>query len=151
MGFGRRKFTVNKVTGASKNAFEDVIDPTVPKNIFELFNTFRRMETGVLVLNAGMVLSLLGTCSSDVVFLRSMSITGGICGMYYNFTRKPPLKAPIIWAVVFAAIHMIKIGEIMLDKANISFSGDELNLYETHLNDLLNSCKPSSSYVRRLR
>lgn len=24
----------------------------------------------------------------------------------------------------------------MLDKANISFSGDDLNLYETHLNDL---------------
>jgi CRP-like cAMP-binding protein len=135
-GFARRKFALNKVTGASERALEDVVDPSVPKNIFEFVRSVRHMETGVVVLNAGMILSLLGTCSSDIVFLRSMSITGGICGMYYNFTRKPPLKAPVIWAVIFASIHLIKIGEIMLDKADISFSGDELNLFETHLNEL---------------
>ena len=61
VSFGRRKFTVNKVTGASKKAFEDVMDPTVPRNIFELFMLIfgKNNYDGIYFTIAGIILNVI--------------------------------------------------------------------------------------------
>merc|ERR1711991_498063 len=128
----RRKFGVGKVTGGGE-AMKELEYPT---SLMQLFKSMREVEPGVLVLNVGMLISLIGMSSSDMMFLRGCSITGGLCGMYYNFTRKPKLKPAITWGAVFILLHIGKVTQLLLDKAPLNFDGDELDLYDRHLFNL---------------
>ena len=110
---------VGKVTGGGKAALRHGVHSPL-----SLIRNIRSMETGTLVLNAGMVISLIGMSSSDMIFLRSMSILGGCCGMYYNFTRKPPLRPPIIWGLVFLTLHCGKVVQLLFEKRPIAFDTD---------------------------
>eukprot|EP00943_MAST-04B_sp_MAST-4B-sp1_P003416 g3416.t1 len=128
----KRNFGVGKVTGGGE-AMEKLRYPT---SFVQMIKELKHTEPGVLLLNTGMLISLIGMSSSDMMFLRSCSITGGLCGMYYNFTRKPPLKPAIAWGAVFIFLHIGKVTELLLDKAPINFDGDELDLYDRHLSNL---------------
>ena len=127
-----RNFGVGKVTGGGK-AMEKLQYPT---SFVQMIKQMKYAEPGVLILNTGMLISLIGMSSSDMMFLRSCSITGGLCGMYYNFTRKPPLKPAIAWGAVFILLHIGKVTELLLDKTPINFDGDELDLYDRHFSNL---------------
>lgn len=126
----KRQFSpaVGKVTGGGKAALRDGVHSPL-----SLIRNIRSMETGTLVLNAGMVISLIGMSSSDMIFLRSMSILGGCCGMYYNFTRKPPLRPPIIWGLVFLTLHCGKVVQLLFEKRPIAFDTDvSAKMYTTN-------------------
>jgi CRP-like cAMP-binding protein len=128
----KRNFGVGKVTGGGE-AMEKLQYPT---SFLQMIRELKHAEPGVLVLNTGMLISLIGMSSSDMMFLRSCSVIGGLCGMYYNFTRKPPLKPAIAWGAVFILLHIGKVTQLLLDKTPISFDGDELDLYDRHLSNL---------------
>eukprot|EP00944_MAST-04C_sp_MAST-4C-sp1_P008895 g8895.t1 len=139
----RRYFGIGKVTGASRQAMSDVQYPT---SLWQMIGNLKNAETGVLVLNGGMLISLVGMSSSDMMVLRECSIIGGLCGLYYNFSRKPPLRPAIAWGALFIMLHIGKLVQLLLDKAPLSFDGEELDLYEIHLNKL-----PARKYFNLLQ
>ena len=111
-------------------------DVQYPTSLLQMIRNMKNAETGVLVLNGGMLISLVGMSSSDMMVLRECSIIGGLCGLYYNFSRKPPLRPAIAWGALFIMLYIGKLIQLLLDKAPLSFDGEELALYEKHLNKL---------------
>ena len=69
----RRYFGIGKVTGASRQAMSDVQYPT---SFWQMIRNLKNTETGVLVLNGGMLISLVGMSSSDMMVLRSAVLLG---------------------------------------------------------------------------
>ena len=68
---------LQKVTGGSGAALRDLKSPTLSLSWARL----KRVETPILVLNVGMVISLVGMASSDIISLRGLSAVGSLCGM----------------------------------------------------------------------
>ena len=52
-------------------------DVQYPTSLWQMIGNLKNAETGVLVLNGGMLISLVGMSSSDMMVLRECSIIGG--------------------------------------------------------------------------
>ena len=123
--FRRRFAAVEKVTGGSKMAQRELtIDP---RKISK-----KGTDVGVIVLNVGMVLSLTGLAMTDVLYLRSLSLVGSVCGIYYNYTRKPkPLKEAILWSCAFISLNAFMIVKILIEKQPVQFAQEDFEVYKS--------------------
>jgi hypothetical protein len=68
----------------------------------------------------------------DMILLRSLAIASGVVGVFFNYLVSfGPMWIPIMWLTVFICINSYRIIGIFLEKRSISFTDEELELYET--------------------
>ena len=65
----------------------------------------------------------------DILWLRILTVVGGIMLMPYYYFQAEPLWAPIGWNLVFLAINIYWITKLFLERRPVSFSSDERRLY----------------------
>ena len=58
----------------------------------------------------------MGFTRSDVVELRTLSMTGSLSSVVYNWNQKPFRLAPIAWSFLFATVNAYKITQIMHER-----------------------------------
>ncbi|GAQ87613.1 hypothetical protein KFL_003650040 [Klebsormidium nitens] len=66
----------------------------------------------------------------DMLFLRSFMVCGGICGITFNMLQPTPMYIPSMWGCVFLLINLTQIGILLLERREVEFSSDELDVFE---------------------
>lgn len=70
--------------------------------------------------------------AKDMLLLRALSIVAGCVGIIYNyFLPVGTLWIPIIWNVLFISINAYRIIGIFLERRDVKFNAEELELFET--------------------
>lgn len=68
----------------------------------------------------------------DMILLRSLAIASGVVGVFFNYLVSfGPMWIPIMWLSIFICINGYRIIGIFLERRSISFTDEELELYET--------------------
>lgn len=105
------------------------------RNYWENVVDWWRLNWPILVLNFGSVCTLVGFTSSDVLELRSLSVTGSLSSVIY-FSSLPAAKrswTPILWSLTFASVNGFKIYQILVErKAPVDLPTDQLDVYQRH-------------------
>mmetsp|Transcript_42 Transcript_42/g.82 ORF Transcript_42/g.82 Transcript_42/m.82 type:complete len:607 (-) Transcript_42:322-2142(-) len=100
--------------------------------------TFRAYEwlkqnMAVLVLNTGSICTLIGFTRSDVLELRSFSMSGSIASVIYFAMCSPIRWAPIAWSGLFASVNGYKIGKIYVErKGKVVLTEKEQDVFVEH-------------------
>ena len=117
-------------------ALEHAADPQVLQNYWQRLRKWLRLNAGVLILNFGSVCSLLAFTRSDVLELRSLSVTGSLCSLVYFGTL--PLEqrtwTPILWGFCFLFVNGFKIRDILEERqAVVEFANQhQEDIYRNH-------------------
>ena len=82
-------------------------------------------------MNLGALSSLSGFMMTDVLYLRTLSVFGSLCGITYNATREPRQSNGMLWGIVFVTTNAVMITKLILDRQEPKFSVDEMNLYKS--------------------
>ena len=85
---------------------------------------------GVAVLALGNTCLLTGYLMSDPAWLRALCAAGSSLGILFNATRQPPVWPNVGWGAVFVAANAGMLLCILLDDIGITFSEEELSIYE---------------------
>mmetsp|Transcript_15317 Transcript_15317/g.32223 ORF Transcript_15317/g.32223 Transcript_15317/m.32223 type:complete len:328 (+) Transcript_15317:515-1498(+) len=73
---------------------------------------------------------------NDEIHLRLLSVSGSVCGIIFNLSRKPPLRASALWGMVFISVNTYHLRKLYLERVHdISFDGDEMMLYTDHFQE----------------
>jgi CRP-like cAMP-binding protein len=92
-----------------------------------------KQNMAVLVLNTGSICTLIGFTRSDVLELRSFSMTGSIASVVYFAMNAPIRWAPIAWSCLFASVNGYKIGKIVLErKGKVVLTEQEQDVFVEH-------------------
>lgn len=68
----------------------------------------------------------------DMLLLRALALVSSAVGMYYNYALPAgPLWLVIFWLGVFALIHFYRIVELTVERRQVHFSPEELELHQT--------------------
>ena len=84
-----------------------------------------KQDPPLVVMNLGAVLSLSGFMLTDIMALRLLSMSGSVCGMIYNWTRKPRQWEAVAWGLVFFTVNGINVGRLILERRETKFSQAE--------------------------
>lgn len=104
--------------------------PPPPESAADILGYKKRLlgwllrNTPVLILNFGSMCTLVAFTRSDILELRSLSVTGNCCFMVYSLCQKIILWPNIFWSMLFASVNSWKIYQI-LDERNASVSMTE--------------------------
>ena len=79
------------------------------------------------------ILTAIAYLVKDILWLRILSVLACFSGIIYNAfaLADSPIWAQIFWNGVFAAINIVQIALILRERAGVSFSEEEKELYET--------------------
>jgi CRP-like cAMP-binding protein len=87
----------------------------------------------VLVLNFGSACSLIGFSRSDVLELRTLSVTGSACSFIYLFATKPIRYTPIVWTAFFATVNSLFIYRILRERnSSVRLTKEQQDLYRSY-------------------
>jgi hypothetical protein len=82
--------------------------------------------------HAAAILTAIAYLVKDILWLRILSVLACLSGILFNYLAfTSPLWAQIFWNGVFAAINIVQIALIFRERAGVSFSEEEKELYET--------------------
>eukprot|EP00531_Pseudo-nitzschia_arenysensis_P010179 CAMPEP_0116134640 /NCGR_PEP_ID=MMETSP0329-20121206/10760_1 /TAXON_ID=697910 /ORGANISM="Pseudo-nitzschia arenysensis, Strain B593" /LENGTH=431 /DNA_ID=CAMNT_0003629377 /DNA_START=9 /DNA_END=1304 /DNA_ORIENTATION=- len=101
--------------------------PPSPESAAEILGYKRRLfkwllgNLPILVLNFGSTCTLLAFTRSDILELRSLSVTGNVCFIVYSLSQKIILWPNIFWSLLFGSVNSWKIYQIF-DERNASVS-----------------------------
>jgi len=86
-----------------------------------------------MVLNFGAVCTLIGFTRSDVLELRSFSVTGSICNVVYQATLQPVRLISVAWSSLFALVNSWNIYHILLERnSTVRLTQQEEDIYVKH-------------------
>jgi len=94
------------------------------------------IDFGTSMLNFGAITSLSGFMMTDVLWLRSLSCLGSVCGILYNVTRVPKQINAVAWGCVFISVNVVQIIRVLIERKEIKFSVEEGALYYKHFEPL---------------
>jgi hypothetical protein len=84
----------------------------------------------VLILNAGSICTLVGFTRSDILELRTMSMTGSIASVIYVWGQQKILWPSVVWSSLFAAVNAVKIFEIYQERnSNVHMTKHQEEVY----------------------
>ena len=87
----------------------------------------------ILVLNFGSICTLTGFTRSDVLELRSLSITGSLSSVVFLLTRKEVLWPSVVWSSLFATVNGVKIYQILHERnAEVHMSEEQEKVFVEH-------------------
>jgi hypothetical protein len=88
------------------------------------------------MMNFGAITSLTGFAMSDILYLRSLSIVGSLCGIVYNITRVPKQLNAVVWGLVFISVNLTRTIQLLFERREIQFTVEEAGifyrLFQTH-------------------
>jgi CRP-like cAMP-binding protein len=82
------------------------------------------------LIHAANVLYLLSYLVKDILWLRLLSILGGMLLMITYVSAVPPLFTPLAWGAVFAGINGYQIYLLILERRPVRLKEQELRLYQ---------------------
>ncbi|KAL3930486.1 MAG: hypothetical protein SGBAC_011748, partial [Bacillariaceae sp.] len=85
-------------------------------DFFQRLRTWFQDNWTVLVLNFGSICTLTGFTRSDILELRSLSMTGSIASIFYLVGQQRILWASVAWGSIFASVNGYKIYEIYQER-----------------------------------
>jgi len=92
----------------------------------------KRTENGQMCIQAlGNTLLLSGYLMSDPVLLRALCASGSSLGIIFNVSRIPAVWPNVYWGCVFVLANTAMLVKLLLADVGLSFSEDELKMYET--------------------
>jgi hypothetical protein len=81
-------------------------------------------------LNAGSICTLVGFTRSDILELRTMSMTGSIASVIYVWGQKTILWPSVVWSSLFAAVNAVKIFGIYQERnSNVHMTERQEEIY----------------------
>jgi CRP-like cAMP-binding protein len=66
----------------------------------------------------------------DMVWLRVLSIVGGLCLIAAFVLRSPPMWDSVAWDAVFVLINVVQIVRLAAERRKVRFTGEEQSLYQ---------------------
>lgn len=95
-----------------------------------------QIDFGTSMMNFGAITSLTGFAMSDILYLRSLSIIGSLCGITYNITRAPKQLNAVVWGLIFISVNLTRTIQLLFERREISFTVEEAEifyrLFQTH-------------------
>jgi hypothetical protein len=82
-----------------------------------------------VLVNAGNLMYLFSYSVRDILWLRVLTVIGGLCLLPYYYLQPEPLMAPIYWNLVFVAINVYWITRLLLERRPVQLDPDEQRLY----------------------
>ena len=87
----------------------------------------------ILVLNVGSLCTLVGFTRSDVLELRSLSLTGSVSNVIYGLTVVPRRYLPMAWSSLFATVNATKITQIVRERqGRVVMTPQQQTVYEDY-------------------
>jgi CRP-like cAMP-binding protein len=109
---------------ADKGAFE---------NFASRLYAWFRANLAVLALNVGSTCTLIGFTRSDVLELRSLSVTGSLLFIAYNLGQSKILWLSICWTSLFASVNSYKIFGILQERnATVQMTDEQEDIFVEH-------------------
>ena len=97
---------------------------------YERFQQWIYENYGTLILNFGSICTLIGFTRSDVLELRTLSVTGSLCAIVYHFATLPLRIPPLLWSGTFAFVNGYKIYEIVQEReGSVQLSTEQEEMY----------------------
>jgi CRP-like cAMP-binding protein len=91
------------------------------------------MEHLIHVANA---LILLSFCLKEILWLRLLSILASLCFVLYFLNLPQPLMAPVVWNSIFAAVNIVQIVRLVLERRPAKLSREEQMLHQLAFSDI---------------
>ncbi len=82
-----------------------------------------------LYLHIANVLYLSAYLVRDILWLRVLTVIAIMCLIPYFYYRPEPMVGPIIWNGLFAAINVVQIAVLLLERRPVHLTDDEQQLY----------------------
>jgi CRP-like cAMP-binding protein len=109
---------------ADKGAFE---------NFASRLYAWFRANLAVLALNVGSTCTLIGFTRSDVIELRSLSVTGSLLFIAYNLGQSKILWLSVCWTSLFASVNSYKIFGILQERnATVQMTDEQEDIFVEH-------------------
>ncbi len=89
-----------------------------------------------VLVNVANVVYLFSYSVRDILWLRLLTVTGGLLLLPYYYLQSETLWVPIGWNLVFSAINVYWITKLILERRPVNFSDDEKRLYQLALRNL---------------
>lgn len=106
------------------------LSPQTPSDGKTRVLTWLQANIPIVVLNFGSVCTLLAFTRSDILELRSLSVTGNLCFITYTLRQKIILWPNIFWSSLFATVNGYKIYKILEERtASVSMTKEEEKIY----------------------
>lgn len=93
-----------------------IVVPAVKISTAKKFLKWFRSNLPVLALNCGSVCILLGFSRSDILELRSLTMTGQLTFAAYNLAQPNILWPSVLWSTLFASVNATKIRNIFHER-----------------------------------
>eukprot|EP00797_Seminavis_robusta_P003366 Sro120_g058470.1 n/a (380) ;mRNA; r:50052-51191 len=106
--------TASNVTTAT--AAQSTQQTQQARDILERALEFLKLNAPVLIMNAGSLCTLLAFTRTDVLELRSLSVTGSVCFIVYNLFQAPIKWLMIGWTSLFASVNTYFIIQIVNER-----------------------------------
>lgn len=104
--------------------------PNQRTEFYERFRQWIYENYGTLILNFGSICTLIGFTRSDVLELRSLSVTGSLCAIVYHIATPPIRIPPLLWSATFAFVNGYKIYEIVQERdGSVQLSTEQEEMY----------------------
>jgi hypothetical protein len=95
-----------------------------------------QIDFGTSMMNFGAITSLTGFAMSDILYLRSLSIMGSLCGIVYNISRVPKQLNAVAWGFIFISVNLTRTIQLLFERREIQFTVEEAEvfyrLFKTH-------------------
>ena len=82
------------------------------------------------LLHVANAFSIVAFLVKDILWLRALSITGGVCMVTAYVARTPPMWDGAGWDALFVAINVVQIGLLVAARRPVRLTGDEQALYQ---------------------
>ncbi|KAL3930485.1 MAG: hypothetical protein SGBAC_011747 [Bacillariaceae sp.] len=99
-------------------------------DFFRRLGTWFKDNFAVLVLNVGSLCTLTGFTRSDILELRTLSMTGSLASAFYLLFQQRILWASVAWSSLFASVNAYKIFGIYQERnSEVHMNEEQENLY----------------------
>ena len=89
-----------------------------------------KQNWSTVLMNMGAICTLIGFTRSDVLELRTFSLTGNVAALLYNMTQQPIRWPTALWTSIFASVNSFKIVEILDERqASVQLNPQQEDIY----------------------
>lgn len=88
------------------------------------------MDKLVILINVANLLYLASYSVRDILWLRILTVTGALCALPYFYLQPTPLMTPIYWSLIFMAINVYWIVQLLIERRPVQLAPDEQRLYQ---------------------
>jgi len=86
------------------------------KRYYEWFSAWMKENWAILTMNFGSLCTLLAFTRSDVLELRTLSVTASVCFIIYTVAQKPIRWLTVSWTTLFGTVNTYKILQIVNER-----------------------------------